>query len=133
MTQAFVAAMKARREGRVINVCGHLGLGSSGHTSYGAAKLGLIACTRTWALELASYNITVNAVSPGPVETEAFRAAHPAGSQEEQQLLAGVPMRRFAQPEEIAAAVTFLLGNEAGFITGQVLGVDGGYSVPGHH
>ncbi len=133
VTQAFVSAMKARRDGRIVNVCGHLGLGSSGHTSYGAAKQGLIACTRSWALELAPYNITVNAVSPGPVETEPFRAAHPIGSEQEQRVLSTVPMGRFARPEEIASAVTFFLNAEAAFITGQVLGVDGGYSVPGNH
>ncbi|NLC37569.1 MAG: SDR family oxidoreductase [Alcaligenaceae bacterium] len=133
VTQAFVAAMKSRRAGRVVNVCGHLSQGASGHTSYAAAKQGLIACTRTWALELAPYDITVNAVSPGPVETEPFRAAHPAGSEQEQHVLANVPMGRFARPDEIAAAVIFLLGEQAGFITGQVLGVDGGSSVPGQH
>jgi len=133
VTQALVSAMKARRDGRIVNVCGHLGLGSSGHTSYGAAKQGLIACTRSWALELAPYNITVNAVSPGPVETEPFRAAHPIGSEQEQRVLSTVPMGRFARPEEIASAVTFFLNDEAAFITGQVLGVDGGYSVPGNH
>ena len=133
VTQALASAMKARRDGRIVNVCGHLGLGSSGHTSYGAAKQGLIACTRSWALELAPYNITVNAVSPGPVETEPFRAAHPIGSEQEQRVLSTVPMGRFARPEEIASAVTFFLNDEAAFITGQVLGVDGGYSVPGNH
>ncbi|MFT0850880.1 SDR family oxidoreductase [Achromobacter sp. F4_2707] len=133
VTQAFVAAMKARRAGRVVNVCGHLSQGAYGHTSYAAAKQGLIACTRTWALELAPYDITVNAVSPGPVETEPFRAAHPAGSEQEQNVLAKVPMGRFARPDEIASAVIFLLGEQAGFITGQVLGVDGGSSVPGRY
>lgn len=129
--QAFVPGMKARKAGRIINLCGRVVHGSAGHTSYSAAKSALLGCTRTWALELAPYGITVNAVSPGPVETGLFRAEYPVGSEAEKQVLASIPMGRLAQADEIAAAVVFLLGDEAAFITGQELGVDGGGSLAG--
>ncbi|MGB6105737.1 MAG: SDR family oxidoreductase [Pusillimonas sp.] len=131
VTQTFIPSMKARKEGRIVNICSRVTHGGINRTSYSAAKSALIGCTRTWALELAPYGITVNAVSPGPIETELFRAGHPEGSEPEKKALASIPMGRLGSPADVAAAVTFLLGDEAGYITGQVLGVDGGGSLAG--
>ena len=131
VAQTFVPSMKARKEGRIVNIASRAAHGSVNRTSYSAAKGALISCTKTWALELAPYGITVNAVSPGPVDTELFRRGQPEGSDAEKQALASIPMGRLGQPADVAAAVTFLLSGEAGFITGQVLGVDGGGSLAG--
>lgn len=131
VTQTFIPSMKARKEGRIVNICSRVTHGAINRTSYSAAKSALIGCTRTWALELAPYGITVNAVSPGPIETELFRAGHAQGSEDEKKALSSIPMGRLGQPVEVAAAVTFLLSDEAGYITGQDLGVDGGGSLGG--
>ncbi|MBC7203904.1 MAG: SDR family oxidoreductase [Pusillimonas sp.] len=131
VTQAFVGSMKVRREGRIINICGTAAHGAVNQTSFAAAKNALIACTKTWALELAEYGITVNAVSPGVVETHTFREHNPIGSEAEVRALSAVPLRRLGHPSDVAAAVQFLLSDDAGFITGQILGVDGGSSLAG--
>jgi|SRR5690625_4796527 len=131
VTQAFIGSMKARQAGRIVNVCSRAVHGAYERTSYSAAKSALLGCTRTWALELASYGITVNAVSPGPTETMLFREANPEGSEQEQKILASIPMQRFAQPDEVANAILFFLSDQAAYITGQELGVDGGGSLAG--
>jgi NAD(P)-dependent dehydrogenase (short-subunit alcohol dehydrogenase family) len=115
--------------GRIVNVSSLTVLGAVERTAYAAAKPGLISFTRTWALELAATGITINAVARGPTETELFRANNPPGSAREKQYLAGVPMGRFGRPEEIAAAISFPLSDEAAFITGQTMFVDGGASI----
>lgn len=131
VTQQFVAGMKLRRYGRIVNICSRAIHGNINRTAYSAAKSALVGCTKTWALELAEYGVTVNAVSPGPVNTELFRQNRPSGSEAERQVLNTIPMRRLGEPNEIAAAVDFFLSEQAGFITGQVLAVDGGGSLGG--
>ncbi|MBV9078788.1 MAG: SDR family oxidoreductase [Methylobacteriaceae bacterium] len=127
--QAALPGMRARGWGRIVNVSSLTVLGIPDRTAYAAAKAGLVSFTRGWALELATAGVTVNAVAPGPTETELFRTGNPPGSPGEARYLAAVPMRRFGKPDEIAAAIAFLLSEDAAYITGQTLFVDGGASV----
>jgi NAD(P)-dependent dehydrogenase (short-subunit alcohol dehydrogenase family) len=127
--QALLPAMLRRRSGRIVNIASAAVVGVSLRTVYVGAKSALVGFTRTWALELAAAGITVNAVAPGPVETEFFRAHNPVGSEGERRYLTNVPMRRFGQPSELAGTLAFLMSDDAGYITGQTIFVDGGFSI----
>jgi 3-oxoacyl-[acyl-carrier protein] reductase len=127
--QAVVPGMKAAGRGRIVSISSRVALGKELRTAYAATKAGVIGFTRTWALELAPFGITVNAVGPGPIDTELFKSANPHNSPRTQAIIQGVPVKRLGQPEDIAHAVDFFLSDEASFVTGQVLYVCGGMTV----
>jgi 3-oxoacyl-[acyl-carrier protein] reductase len=122
-TQAVFPYMKAQNNGVILNAASVSALGNVGQANYAASKSGLIAMTKTWAMEFARYQIRVNAVGPGFTDTEMLRTI-PAEVMEK--IVSKVPLRRLAKPEEIAATYAFLGSDQAAFITGQVLYVDGG-------
>jgi acetoacetyl-CoA reductase/3-oxoacyl-[acyl-carrier protein] reductase len=122
-TSAAIPIMTAQSYGRIINIGSMNGqIGAVGQANYSASKGGIIAFTRTAALELARSNITVNVIAPGFTETDMF-AKVPANLQA--QIRGRIPLNRFAQPEEIARMVTFLVA-DGDYITGQTFGVNGG-------
>lgn len=122
--QAVLPTMISQRSGRIVNVASLSAiLAPAGQTNYAAAKAGLVALTQSLAKEIARLNITVNAVCPGYVETQALGALT---KEERLAAQAKVPMRRFGTPQEIAAAIRFLACPEASYITGSILKVDGG-------
>lgn len=116
--------LKARDSGRIINLTSVVGeMGNTGQVSYTSAKAGVIGLTRTLARELASRGVTVNAVSPGFIETDMTRSLP---EEARKNLLGQIPLGRIGSVEDVAAAVNFLASPSAGYITGQVLRVNGG-------
>ena len=123
-TKAALRPMIRQRWGRIVNIASVAGLvGNAGQANYAAAKAGLIGFTKAVAKEVASRNVTSNAVAPGLVRTEMTADLTDA---QQQAVLGFVPLGRWATPEEIAPAVVFLASEESGYVTGSVLAVDGG-------
>ncbi|MEE8142757.1 MAG: 3-oxoacyl-[acyl-carrier-protein] reductase, partial [Planctomycetota bacterium] len=122
-SRAVLRSMLKQRSGRIINITSVVGLtGNAGQANYAASKAGIIGFTKSMAREVASRSITVSAIAPGLVETDMTSALPEKGRE---QLLAGIPLGRLGTGEEIAAAALFLASDAAGYITGEVLRVDG--------
>jgi len=128
-TQAMLPIMRKNRYGKIINIGSRASLGKTDRTVYAATKAGLIGVTRTWALELAPYNINVNYVGPGPIATELFKSVNPAESEKTKAIIRGIPLGRMGQPEDVANLIAFLGSDEASFITGQAIFICGGITV----
>jgi len=128
--QAAARQMTRQGGGRIVNVASISGQrGGQGRAAYGAAKAGVILLTRVMAVELAPHGINVNAISPGPVDTEQSRGTHTPATR--RSYLDRLPLKRYGLREEVAAAALFLAGDEASFVTGHVLNVDGGFDAAG--
>ncbi|HZG20858.1 MAG TPA: SDR family oxidoreductase [Herbaspirillum sp.] len=129
-SQHAARLMKKRGWGRIVNLTSISGMrASAGRTAYGTSKAALIGLTRQMAIELAPLGITANGVSPGPVDTPLTRATHSEATRSN--YLRAIPGARYGTPEEIAAAVSFLASEAAGYINGHILPVDGGFMAAG--
>jgi NAD(P)-dependent dehydrogenase (short-subunit alcohol dehydrogenase family) len=128
--QAAARKMVENQYGRIVLLSSAAGLrGGTGRTAYGAAKGGVIALTKVMAVELAQYGITANALAPGAIETELVARMH---SDETRRVYrAGIPLDRYGTPEETAFTGVFLASEQAGYVTGHILGVDGGFLAAG--
>ncbi|MDY3986048.1 3-oxoacyl-[acyl-carrier-protein] reductase [Dysosmobacter sp.] len=125
--KAVARPMMRQRYGRIVNLSSVVGLrGNAGQVNYAASKAGVVGMTKSLAKELASRNVTVNAVAPGFIETD-MTAAMPESAKTA--TLASIPMQRLGAAEDVARAVAFLVSDEAAYITGQVLAIDGGMSM----
>jgi len=122
--QQVLQGMMKERWGRIVNISSLVGkMGNPGQANYVASKAGLIGLTKSIAQEMGSRNITVNAVAPGYIETDMTTVLP---QELKDKMLANIPLKRIGRPEDVAAAVRFLASEEAGYITGHVLDVNGG-------
>lgn len=127
MMKAVNRIMMKQRYGRIVNLSSVTGLmGNMGQTNYAAAKAGILGMTKSYAREVASRGITVNAVAPGFIDTD-MTEAMPEGAKDK--IITGIPMGRTGKPEDVAEAVAFLASEQAGYIAGEVLRVDGGMAM----
>jgi 3-oxoacyl-[acyl-carrier protein] reductase len=127
LAQAFVPKMKVRRFGRIVHISSRVILGKKARTVYSATKAAMIGLTRSWALELGPFGITVNAIAPGPILTELFKKNNPP--EVAKKLLEHAIVGRAGTPQDVSRAAWFLSDPENGYITGQVLHVCGGSSL----
>jgi 3-oxoacyl-[acyl-carrier protein] reductase len=125
--QAVIPGMKQRRRGRIVNMSSRAALGKKARTVYGGSKAALIGMTRTWAMELGAFGITVNAVAPGPIVTDLFMSANSEATVK--RLIESTVVGRGGTPDDVARAILFFLSPQSDFITGQVLHVCGGASL----
>ncbi|MBI2866856.1 MAG: 3-oxoacyl-[acyl-carrier-protein] reductase [Chloroflexi bacterium] len=126
-TRAALKQMLRKRWGRIINIASVVGIqGNAGQANYAASKAGLIGLTKTAAKELGSRNITANAIAPGFIQTQMTEKLSPEVQKE---VIKRIPLGSLGTPEDVAATVAFLASEEARYITGQVIGVDGGLSL----
>jgi 3-oxoacyl-[acyl-carrier protein] reductase len=129
-SQVVATAMARDGGGRIVNVSSHAGLvAPSGRAAYAAAKGGIIAMTRVMALDLSEQRIAVNCVAPGPVDMPRLAGVH--GEERRKAWHDAIPLRRYGQPEELANAILFLASEEASYINGQTIAVDGGFTTTG--
>ncbi|CAN7767794.1 SDR family NAD(P)-dependent oxidoreductase [Variovorax sp. LjRoot178] len=130
LMQHALPHMKQQRWGRIVNVASISGIrAGTGRMPYGTSKAALIAMSRQFAVEVAPWGVTVNSIAPGPVDTPLARANHSAETRDTYGEM--VPMRRYGTPDEIADAILFLASEQASYITGQTLAVDGGFVAAG--
>lgn len=130
LTQHVLPGMRDKGWGRVVNVSSISGVrAGTGRLAYGTSKAALIAMTGQFAIEAAEWGVTVNAIAPGFVDTPMIRTL--LGSSKPSTLLAACPMNRFCSPQEVSSAVLFFTSEDASFITGQTLGIDGGFLASG--
>ncbi len=128
-TRACIPFMKERKYGKIVNISSRASLGKHDRTVYSASKAGIIGMTRTWALELAGFNINVNSVAPGPIATERFMENNPPDSAKTKAIVDSIPLTRMGTSVDVASAVAYLSSDEASYVTGQTLFVCGGLTV----
>jgi 3-oxoacyl-[acyl-carrier protein] reductase len=128
-TQALLPKMRQQKFGRIVSTVSRVVLGKELRTSYCASKGAVLSMSRTWALEMAKYGITINCIAPGPIATSTFWENNPPNSSRAKEIMGNIPMKRMGNPDDIAHATSYFMDERSGFVTGQVLYVCGGLTV----